>query len=226
MTPLTELRPEDLEGLTGTGDEQVNNTREDDLDMHEVDEEEMLLLLPQQALTNPLSFSQQGASTSAAASFSQTALTSAALNQGASTSAQALPLVTALNQPSDSMLLPLEKINYLNTLIPSNREKIYCILEVLDNNKGKLLTKKALIEVMKAKYINFDNTHTEGAFHHAFTHAINMGLIQKSGHHSDIDGIVYRLGVYGLAALEYLKKDIVPKLVHRTTIATHSNDGQ
>ncbi len=225
VAPLTELRSEDLRGLTETGDEQVYNTRQDDLDMHEVNEEEMLQLLPQQALTTPLSFSQQGASTSTSTTFSQAASTSAAaLYQGASTSAQALP--TLLNQPSGLILLPQETINHLNTLIPSNREKIYCILEVLDNNKGKLLTKKALIETMRARYINFDNALSLGAYHHAFTHAINIGLIQKSGHHSDAEGVVYRLGTYGPPVLEYLKKDIAPKLVHRTAITAHSNDGQ
>ncbi len=212
---LTELKPDDLNGLTGTGDEQVNNSKPSDLGLYEVDEEKMLQLLPPELL----------ASTS---DFSQAALTSAALNQGASTSAQALSLTATalLNQPPVTVALTQGRIIGLSSLTLSEKRTIYCILDVLESNKGKQFTKWQLIDAMKEKYMNFDTVQSDGSHNRAFACAIKLDLIEKSVNPAKPNGVIYALGKYGSAAFQYIKQQVVPTLTLRAPAATHLNNDQ
>ncbi len=199
-SPLAELKLEDLTEFMEIDEASFNQSAQSDLDSHQVNEEAMQKLLSPEVTANELSFSQQGASTSA-----QTAL---------------------LNFPTNNLVLSQKIIHYLSTLIPSNRQKIYCLLEVLENHKEQLFTKKELINKMKAKYINFDVIQSYGTFNHAFTHAITLDLIQKSGHHSDMSGIVYAIKKEGLLVLEFLKQEVLPTLKQRSPAATHPINDQ
>ncbi len=222
---LPKLRPEDLEGLMEIEDEQVNQSKPDDLDLHHFDEKTILQLLPQKAIVSTLSFSQQGASTSTAG-FNQTASTStASLDQRASTSRQAPTATALLNQPARSLALTQEKIRLLSSLLPYQKRVIYCVLEIFEKNQAKSFTKWELIDLMKEKYISFDNVRSDGIFTHAFARAASLELIQKSGHHSSAEGIRYTLEKYGSAAFQFLKQDIASTLALRTSATTHSNDG-
>ncbi len=225
-TTLTELRPEDFGGLTGTGDEQVNNSKPDDLGLYEVDEDTMLQLLPPEALASTSGPSQQSTSTSGAASFSLATSTSAASNQGASTSAQALSLTALLTQPQSSINLTPEQKIKLDSLMLSHKRTIYCLIEILENQR-RAFTKAELIALIKEKYTNFDHIRSVGScFNHAFSYAVGLNLIQKSARHAGINTLTYTRKIYGPAALEYLKQEVAPTLILRHPEAAHSNDGQ
>ncbi len=210
VSPLAELKPEDFAGLMETNNEQVNQSTPADLGLHKIDEEAMQRLLSSEALSGELNFSQQGASTS-----------SASLNQGASTSRQAPAATALLNQPPSRLALNQEKITQLSSLILSEKRVIYCVLEALENSRGKPFTRWQLIDAMKEKYINFDQVQSAASHNRAFSCAIKFDLIQKSIDPTKPSDVIYTLGQYGSAAFQYLKQEILPFLSLRSPPVSH-----
>lgn len=153
--------------------------------------------------------SQEGRLTSAA-TLSQTP------SANAQTSQQTLSLTALLNQRSNRVEVAPELDQplrgNLNSLMYSQKLKIYCMLDILENNYSRSLTKIECIDLIKHKYANFDSEISNGGFDHGFAKAINLGLVKKFGHQTALGGFRYQLGEKGCSTIKYLKSIVYPTL--------------